>query len=76
MEISLDQLQGIGCVQRVEHAVHVVQRVCPGVSVDKPPMDIVDVHGEKEKVVAENVGLPCSNREVVGPQVPEGTEEM
>ena len=26
VEVSLDQLQGIGCAQRVEHAVHVVQR--------------------------------------------------
>ena len=76
MEICLDQLQGIGSVQRIEHAVHVVQRVCPGVGVDKCPVDIVDVHGEEEEVVAEDVGLPCSHREVTGVQVAKRAEEV
>ena len=76
MEICLNQLQGIGSVQRIEHAVHVVQRVCPGVGVDKCPVDIMDVHGEEEEVVAEDVGLPCSNWEVIGLQIPVSAEEV
>ena len=39
-------------------------------------MVLVDVQGEEEEVIAEDVGLPCGVRKVVRIQIPVGGEEM
>ena len=56
--------------------VHVVQRVCLGVSVDKRPMVLVDMQGEEEEVIAEDVRLSRGIWKVVRIQIPVGGEEM
>ena len=50
--------------------------MCVGVGVNQCPVDFEDVHGEEEKVVAEDVGFPRSIRKVVGIQIPESAEEV
>ena len=39
-------------------------------------MVLVDVHGEEEEVIAEDVGLPCGIRKVVRIQIAERSEEV